>query len=149
MDTEELEKFLKKEIPLTAYLGLKVISHGTDKVELRAPLHPNHNHMGTAFGGSLSTMMILAGYTWLYQAMHERNQTVHVILQSQNVEFFTPVQEDIRAICLPPEQSVLEEFFRLYDRKGLARISLHTFIEIAGGKAASMKGEFVAQKVKA
>ncbi len=147
MESEELEMFLKKEIPLTSSLGVRIKRLTPEKVELSAPLHPNHNHMGTAFGGSLSTLMILAGYTWLYQILLSRSGEVHVILQSQEVRFLSPVQEDIHAICPSPDEHILQEFLRMYDRKGLARIQLHTFIEIRGQKAAIMTGEFVAQRV--
>ncbi|MES2527507.1 MAG: YiiD C-terminal domain-containing protein [Bdellovibrionota bacterium] len=146
MTPEQLEKFLHHEIPTSIALGVKVISTSENEVVLEAPLDPNHNHMGTAFGGSLSTLLILASYTWLYQALAGEGQ-VHVILKENQASFIMPVRENIRSICQAPSEESFQEFLKIFRRKGLARIKLTSFIEIAEGEAARMEGEFVAQKV--
>ncbi len=146
MTTHELEKFLKLQIPISSALGVRVLSASDKEVILEAPLDPNHNHMGTAFGGSLSTMMILASYTWLYLSL-EGEGNVHVILKENHANYLRPVKENIRSVCRAPSEEGLQEFLKIFRRKGLARIKLTSFIEIAVGEAARMEGEFVAQKV--
>lgn len=146
MTTQELEKFLNHEIPTTTALGVKVISASGKEVILEAPLNPNHNHMGTAFGGSLSTLMILASYTWLYYSL-EGEGKVHVILKENQANYLRPVKENIRSVCRAPSEESFQEFLKIFRRKGLARIKLTSFIEIGEGEAARMEGEFVAQRV--
>lgn len=145
MKAQELEDFLKQQIPLTKALQVKVIPLANDEFELLAPLAPNHNHMGSAFGGSLSTLLILSGYTWLYHFVHSQGLKVHVILKSNSTEFNIPVEEDIRIRCLQPANSQIEKFMEAYSRKGLARISLRTQIITSKGIAANFEGEFVAK----
>ena len=127
-------------------LGYSAKSALEKEVILEAPLDPNHNHMGTAFGGSLSTLMILASYTWLYRSL-EGEGKVHVILKENQATYLRPVKENIRAICRAHSEENFQEFQKLFRRKGLARIKLISFIEIGEGEAARMEGEFVAQKV--
>ncbi len=146
MTTDELEKFLHHEIPISISLGVRVSNVSENEIVLEAPLDPNHNHMGTAFGGSLSTLMILASYTWLYQKLADEGP-VHVILKESQATFLRPVKENLRSICAAPPEKDMEEFLKIFRRKGLGRIRLTSFIEIAEGEAARMEGEFVAQRV--
>ncbi len=37
-----------------------------EPVVLRAPLAPNANHKGTAFGGSLYSLAVLTGWAWAH-----------------------------------------------------------------------------------
>lgn len=63
MDTKSLEKYLHEHIPLSKAMQVSVIEAGQNKVILSAPLAPNINHVGTAFGGSESTVAILAAWS--------------------------------------------------------------------------------------
>lgn len=145
MNTQDLERFLKEQIPLTNSLEVSIVSLGDNDFELRAPLAPNHNHMGSAFGGSLSALLILAGYTWLYHYMRSQGFEIHVILKSNSTNFTQPVEEDIRIRCLKPEQGLIDKFMDSFSRKGLARINLRSEIITTKGVAATFEGEFVAK----
>ncbi|MGD8828046.1 MAG: YiiD C-terminal domain-containing protein, partial [Gammaproteobacteria bacterium] len=61
-----LSEYLHHSIPLIAHMGVEVCPVGEDGIRLRAPLAPNSNHIGTAFGGSLHGLATLAcwGLVW-------------------------------------------------------------------------------------
>ncbi len=61
MNLQGIESYLHREIPITAAMGIRVESYNEKELVLTAPLEPNHNHLGTAFGGSLSAIATLAG----------------------------------------------------------------------------------------
>lgn len=147
--TAKLETFLHEQIPLAKALGVSVVEANDLRAEVRCPLAPNINHLGTAFGGSLSAMLILAGYTWLYQAMESRGFKCHVILRRSEVDYREPVDHDFAAIARGPSEEDLEKFLQTYKKKGRARIALETeiFTEKNGAKvvACHLQGEFVAQ----
>ena len=44
---------LKEQVPLIAHMGIDVVSWDGATVVVEAPLEPNINTHGTAFGGSL------------------------------------------------------------------------------------------------
>lgn len=71
IDPATVEHYLHEHIPITRAMGLKVTAYDGDSVRLWAPLEPNLNHRNTAFGGSLSTLGILAGWSLLHVKMQE------------------------------------------------------------------------------
>ena len=109
MTTTELESFLHSQIPITKALAVRVTTADEARVELRASLKPNLNHLGTAFGGSLAAVAILAGYAWIFQALEIRGYKVHVILKSSQTNYLSPVAEDLRAVCLAPAKEDFEK----------------------------------------
>ena len=141
MDRTSLETLLRTQMPLAKAMDVRVQRADLDHVELRCHLQTNHNHLATAFGGSLSTLMMLASYCWLFQLMNGRG---HVVLKSSALEFLAPVKEDLRAICLPAPVAARAEFLKAYQKKGKARLNLESQVLLANGKvAARMRGEFV------
>mgnify|MGYP006388543281 CR=1 FL=1 len=59
---DELERYLHREIPLSAAIGVRVEVAGPGGVVLAAPLEPNVNHRGTAFAGSISALGMLTAW---------------------------------------------------------------------------------------
>jgi thioesterase domain-containing protein len=141
MDRTALEKILTEQIPLAGAMGVRVLRADDESVELGSELDLNHNHLGTAFGGSLSALMILASYCRLFQMMDGQG---HVLLKSSSMEFLKPVTEDLRAVSLAPTKEDREEFLRTYLKKGMARLTLQSVIVLKSGViAARAAGEFV------
>jgi thioesterase domain-containing protein len=139
--------FLHEQIPLTKSLGLSIISIDEKGAFIRAPLGPNHNHMGGAFGGSLATMMILSGYILLYDRLLKNNHQAHVILFKEESEYLLPVKTDIEVLAIAPTPESWKKFEDTFIRKGTARIVLHSEIRMDnGGLSATFTGEFVAKR---
>jgi len=61
LKSEDLQERIDQEIPLAKHIGIVVESADDTTVVLRAPLAPNGNHKGTAFGGSLYSVAVLSG----------------------------------------------------------------------------------------
>lgn len=139
----KLQKYLREKIPLVKALKAEIREIHPDCVELWAPLAPNHNHMGSAFGGSISALLILGGYTWLYQFMLERGYDVHVILKSCEIDYKFPIEENLQIFARSPQKDELEKFLKSFQRKGLGRITIESEIKIGGRKAAVLSGEYV------
>lgn len=148
MTNTELEKFLHEQIPISKAMGVKILMANEASVELYGPLEPNRNHLGTAFGGSLNALLVLAGYSWIFNALESQGHHCHILLKTGHTEYFHPVEEDITAICRKPEQNLMDEFLKIYERKGLARINLISEISSRDGVACRFTGEFVAQRAQ-
>lgn len=145
-EIKNLLTFLHTQIPLTKSLGLEIVSIDEAGARIRAPLGPNHNHLGGAFGGSLATMMILSGYIWLYDALIENKHEAHVILFREESEYLLPVTTDIEVLAKKPSLEDWKKFEDSFTRKGVGRIHLHSEIRQEAGLAAIFRGEFVAKK---
>lgn len=147
MTIQQLETFLHAQIPLAKALGVEVLQADDQRAIVKAPLQPNRNHMGTAFGGSLAALLILSGYTWLYQLMATRRHRVHVILQKTETDYVLPVANDFSACATAPDNETVERFLKTFESKGRARISIHAEIENVEGKPACLlRGDFIAQR---
>jgi thioesterase domain-containing protein len=78
----QLQQILTERIPLTQAMGLQVREAGA-RVVLAFPLALNHNHKCTAFGGSLYSAAVLAGWAWLEAAMLRRGWQGHLVIQRE------------------------------------------------------------------
>jgi len=142
MNTNDLIQLLYDQIPTAKFMEVKAHSLDENQVTLSCPLRPNHNHLGTAFGGSLSTMLILAVYSMTYKMIEGKG---HVLIKSSEVDYTLPVQEEIIAVSLAPEESKKKKFLETFNRKGKAKITLKSYIFLKNGtKACTMSAEMVA-----
>ena len=147
MSAQQLETFLKQQIPITQSFGIKVTRVEEAIVEIHAPLAANRNHLGTAFGGSLSAVLILTGYAWLYHILAKRGHSCHVIIKNCQTSYLKPVTGDLRALCEAPPVTDYEHFAAVFAKKGRAKITLESRIVLPNGATAcSAVAEFVAVK---
>ncbi|NGP16503.1 YiiD C-terminal domain-containing protein [Devosia aurantiaca] len=54
----DLERHLSDQIPLSREMAVGLTAASSDVVTLQAPLTPNINYTGTAFGGSLYSVAV-------------------------------------------------------------------------------------------
>lgn len=142
MTPAKITIYLHEQIPITRAMGVVVESSGDEGLAIRAPLALNHNHLGTAFGGSLSAIATLAAYVFIWTALNDRN--AHVVVRDGTSHFRRPVKGDIRAICRAPDADTMRTFHDEYANKGHARLKLRTVIEDGGTPAVEFEGTFVA-----
>jgi len=140
----ETEAYLHEQIPLTRAMGVTLESWDGSRLILHAPLEPNHNHLGTAFGGSLSALATLAGYCLLWLVLGDRQ--AHIVIRDSTIRYRHPIKGALRAICRRPAEDEMEAFQRQFAETGRARLSLHVTIEDAGKVCVEFAGSFVAMR---
>ena len=138
------EHFLHEQIPLTRAMGVQVESYDGETLVITAPLEPNHNHLGTAFGGSLSAIATLTGYSLLWLMLGDR--TAHIVIRESTIRYRRPVRRVIRALCQPPDAATISDFKTLLAETGKARMNLQVTIQEEGQICVEFSGEFVALK---
>lgn len=141
-DLAATERFLHEQIPLTRAMGVKVESHDARGLVLGAPLEANHNHLGTAFGGSLAALATLAGYALLWLELGNRD--AHLVIRRSELDYRHPVTGPLRAICRKPPEAELAAFRAAFAKAGKARIRLGVTVEEAGRVCMAFEGTFVA-----
>lgn len=141
MNCEELENVLLSKIPICRHMKIKILQADKKQISIEGDLEANHNHLGTAFGGSLSSLMILAGYCQVFQLIEGKG---HVLLKSSTMNFRRPVEQNIVAVSHPPSEQDLQQFVKVYDKWGKSRISVNSHILLENGEiACTMNSEFV------
>lgn len=144
MRRDQLEVLLMNKIPLARALGIRVAQADAKCARVTAPLDPNVNHMGTAFGGSINAVLVLACYSWLFNALDEHGLASHVVLKNSSVQYLKPVTGDFTATCSAPTAVDVERFFAVMKRRGRAQVDLKAVIDGQGGPLCEFQGVFVA-----
>ena len=138
----EVEEFFYDRIPLTRAMGIRVVPHEEHMFAVEAPIALNHNHLHTAFGGSINAVAILAGYGLLWLTL--RSEAADVVIAESSIRFLRPVRERIRAMCVKPDDSALTTLKETFRKKGKSRIKLSVRVEESGLQAAQFDATFVA-----
>lgn len=144
MEPKELKAYLYHQIPVTESLGIQVDQSEKDKVQLSAPLALNYNHKKTAFGGSLSVIGILSGWSLVYLRLLEQKN--EIVIQDSSMSYLKPVKEDFVSICEYQTSKEWELFFKAFDRRGKGRIQVESNIFSQGELVAKHSGHYVALK---
>lgn len=139
-----LQGLLDEEIPLTRAMGIEVLDYDGSSLGLRAPLAPNLNHKRTAFGGSLYSVLVLAGWGLLALRLREESDSGHIVIHEGRIEYARPVAEDFTARAALPED--FDRFLRTYRRRGRARISIDAAVSGVDGPAAGFSGRYVVHR---
>jgi thioesterase domain-containing protein len=141
---EYLQERIDREIVLAKPMGVVVESADASGIVLRAPLPPNANHKGTAFGGSLYALAVLTGWAWLTRYIASSEIDADAVIQESSMQFLVPVKGDLRAVILPPADADIDKFRKLLLRAGRSRIRLRVEMHQSGKLATVFDGLFAA-----
>lgn len=138
----ETERYLHEQIPMARAMGIRVEGADGGGFVLSAALEKNHNHLGTAFGGSLAAIAVLAGYGLLWLELDDPR--AHVVVRESRIGYLRPVTGDLRAVCARPDEAALADFKATFAKAGKARIRLEVTIGENGGTCVVASGVYVA-----
>lgn len=143
----DLTRFIRDEIPLARAMDLELLAHDGDRLALRAPLAPNVNDKGCAFGGSLVSLMTLTGWGLVELALRARGHDCDVFVGESSVRYLQPVWADFHAEARLAAEADWATFFDTLQARGKARIEVACHVPGADGKpAATLSARFVAKR---
>lgn len=141
---QAIQDYLHEHIPLSKAMGVEVRKADTEGVVLSAPLAPNINHRETVFGGSASSLAILAAWTAVHFRLKQEGLTCRVVIQRNSMSYNKPIAGDFTARCDASETETWQHFVAMLKRKKIARIELSSVLEYDQQIAGRMEGAFVA-----
>ena len=145
MRADEIETFLHEHLPLARAMEAHVAGADAAGARLTAPLARNHNHHGTAFGGSLSALAMLAGWAFVRAGLERIGRGGHeVVIQEVRLTFVAPARGDLEAWVPAPDAAAWETFARALDRRGRARLDLDCELRSDGREVAHAEARYVA-----
>ena len=149
MPTQELsslQELLHREIPVSAEMGITIVRASPDLVRLEAPLTPNINYNGTAFGGSIYTAAALSSWLLVSATLTaEGHEAESVVIQDGAIEYVHPANDGFEGESAWPSDESRSRFLRGLDRRGVARTQLAALVTCRGTVCASFEGRFVAR----
>ena len=132
-------------MPAVAALQLRVAEWNHEGLSLAAPLAPNVNDKGSAFGGSLVSVMTLAAWSLMSATLEAAGHDADVYVQDSSVRYLAPLHEDLLAQArLAPGQS-WDAVVATYAQRHKARAQLQVEIHDSSGRlCCTLEGRFVA-----
>lgn len=122
-------------------LGIALNSWDGHRVELTAPLDPNLNDKGTAFAGSIDSLLDLAGWSAITLALREVSIDAAVMIVKSATDYRSAVRADMKAVAEIPELE-LERLKKELRERGRSRMPLQSHLFSNGIECASMAAHY-------
>jgi thioesterase domain-containing protein len=132
-----LQARIDAEIALARHIRIVVEQADDSSLVLSAPLKPNANHQGTAFGGSLYCVAVLTGWAWATRYLNMHGIDADAVIQESKVEFLVPVHGELRSHLIAPAAAEIDKFRKMLERAGRGRIQLRVEMRAAHAGTAS------------
>ena len=136
-------------MPPVAAMQPRVLAWQDGVLRLRAPLAANVNDKGNAFGGSLSSLMTIAGWGLAFLRLAEAGLDADIYVADSRVRYLKPVYDDLLVEAMLDTAGEggsaaldLAGTLRTQGRVGF-RVSARTLLA-DGGSAAVLGGRYVA-----
>jgi thioesterase domain-containing protein len=125
MNHKQFENLVRKEIPITKALDIRIENLTENSIRVTAPFEANKNIHNTAFAGSIYTVGTIAGWSLVNSIALKHELQGSVVLAKAEIQYKKPINGDIIARCSVSETPVLESFIQSFQRKKRARINLN------------------------
>jgi thioesterase domain-containing protein len=133
------------DIPLARAMDVAVSAWDGDSLVLAAPLAPNVNDKGCAFGGSLASVMTLAGWGLIRLAQDAHGLAADLYVQDSALRYLAPVWEDFSVVARLAPGEAFAPFLDALGARGKARLRVECVVALADGTpAATLAARFVA-----
>lgn len=142
----ELEGWLAAMPPVAA-LAIRAESFEGDVLRLSAPLSANVNDKGCAFGGSLASLMTLAGWGWLMLRCAQAGQPAEVYVADSQIRYLAPLYGELRASARLAEGEDWPAILRCLAERGRARAVMQAeVVDAQGAPVATLAARFALKR---
>jgi len=132
-------------IPLARAMAMSVSGYDGDSLTLSAPLAPNINDKGCAFGGSLVSLMTLAGWGLVKLALDRQGRDCDIYVQDSDVRYLAPVWNGFDAVARLVDRESFLAMAEALTSRGRARTRVRCVVPLPDGSAAAtLEARFVA-----
>ena len=132
-------------MPPVASMGLGVEHYDGERLRLHAPLDRHVNDKGCAFGGSLVSLMTLAGWGLVTLRVQAAGLEADVFVADSQVDYLAPLFADLRAEARLAEGADWGGFADTLRGRGRARANLVAQVPLPdGGIACRCRARYVA-----
>jgi thioesterase domain-containing protein len=140
-----LEAHILEHIPLARAMQLAVPRYSGDELEMTAPLAPNINDKGCAFGGSMASLLTLAGWGLIELGLRAEGLDCDIYVGDSQLRYREPVWGELRGIARFAEAGALPGVIAAVREQGKGRADVVCEIVGAHGAAATLTARFVAK----
>lgn len=148
MNKYELQNYIVKNIPIVKEMGFIIEDIGDNQVIVSGEYKKHINHTNSVFGGSISSVMTLAGWGRVRILIEDIDKNAVILIKSNSTNFIKPVVEDYIVITESLLEKDIEKFKKIYNKFGKGRIMVNAVLKHRNSNEilAEFIGEFVAIK---
>ena len=144
-DLSSFEAECRAEIPLLNAMQLSFTDYSDLTLTMEAPLAPNINNKGTAFGGSIASICLMGGWAVSTLAFLERGiDNTEIVVYRNDMTFERPARGHltVRAYIRPDD---FEACFEKLQAPDAGRVRLDIYVDLFHGedRCATMQGLYV------
>ena len=141
---KELQNKLYNDIPLTKIMEIKIQNYTNQELITTASLGININDKGTAFGGRLSTITIITGWSLSWLISKELGfDSNNIVIIKNETSFRRPVTKDIVCITKKPSKEEIEIVKQKLQIKKSASLKIQSQIIEDGEICVDFEGYYV------
>ena len=132
-------------IPMTRTMQIALRDYDGETLALAAPLAPNVNDKGCAFGGSLASVATLAGWALVALKLKSLQIDCEIYVQDSTIRYLAPVWGELVARAMLAEGESWDAFVAALAARGRGRLRVDCRVPLEDGKAAcTLDARFVA-----
>ena len=141
---QELREYCRGMPPVAA-MQVEVEGMRGDALRLTAPLSANVNDKGNAFGGSLTSLMTVAGWGLVTLKLRLAGLKAEVYVADSQIRYLAPLYGDLVAEAVFAEGQAWDLFVDTLVQRGRARIQVDARVLLPEGElATTLSGRYVA-----
>ncbi|MFZ7095028.1 YiiD C-terminal domain-containing protein [Luteimonas dalianensis] len=134
-----------RAMPPVAAMDVAIASADADSLSLSAPLARHVNDKGCAFGGSLVSLMTLAGWGLVTLKARAAGVDADVFVADSQVDYLAPLFADLNAGARLAEGSDWDAFAAALRERGRAHVHVSAEVPLPdGGAACRCRARYVA-----
>lgn len=141
-DRVEFERLLQDHIPLAGAMQARLGAFAGESLTVHAPLAANRNHYGTAFGGSIYTVSLLAGWGLASLLL---DHSAMIVVEHAQADYKRPITEDLVAVAHPAADADVEAFTADFREHGKARLGVTVQMTANARPAFQLDARFAAK----
>lgn len=144
----QLERRILETIPLARAMGLSLLDYDGNRLALSAPLATNVNDKGCAFGGSMASLMTLAGWGLINLKLGEAESAADVFVADCAITWMEPLWDQLVAEAAAEPGQNWDDFLADFQKRGKARMGIVVEMTSVQGGAVVCKmfARFVAKR---
>ncbi|MBL8258405.1 MAG: YiiD C-terminal domain-containing protein [Candidatus Competibacteraceae bacterium] len=139
---QEINDYLNHHVPLFQAMRARLARCDAAGLSMTAPLAPNINDKGIAFGGSMAAIASLTGWALTRITLHEHGETAEIAITESSLKFLRPVRGEIVTDCARPEPELTARFIDRFRQRGKARWTVEVLIVADGEPAMTFSGQY-------
>lgn len=134
-----------RSMPPVAAMDVRILGYDGDALRLHAPLARHVNDKGCAFGGSLVSLMTLAGWGLVTLRLEQAGIAADVYVADSDVRYLAPLYADLQAEARLDADASWDGFIIALRERGRARALLRARVPLPeGGVATECAARYVA-----